>query len=352
MKCSHRHMTANWRGVPSSPQMADTGLQTRPLTGDDLERVIEIDSQYVGRRRDGFYRKRLEAALAEPANFIYIGCDVNGKLQGFLLARLQEGEYGTEGRAASMDAIGVDPATDRKGIGSGLLAALDEILAHKGIGSVYTQAEWTNLSMLGFFARAGFSLASRYILERDAGYLADFEFADDVIEEAGRLGDENDYSDAEGDQRGAFARDIIPCRVMTHSDLPAIVRIDSKISGRNHQAYYEQKFAEVFDQSGIRVSLVAEQDDHVVGFVMARVDFGEFDRIEPAAVLDTIAVDPGYTHHLVGTALLSQLLANLSTLRIEVIRSEADADHFDVLQFLQRNGFSNSQRLAFVRDVA
>jgi GNAT superfamily N-acetyltransferase len=114
------------------------------------------------------------------------------------------------------------------------------------------------------------------------------------------------------------------------------------------------------------VSLVAEQDDHVVGFAMARVDFGEFDRIEPTAVLDSIAVDPGYTHHLVGTALLSQLLANLSTLRIEVmsqllanlstlrievIRSEADAEHFDVLQFLQRNGFSNSQRLAFIREV-
>jgi N-acetylglutamate synthase-like GNAT family acetyltransferase len=332
--------------------MASENLHTRPLTADDLERVIDIDAQYVGRRREGFYRKRLEAALAEPASYVYIGGDRGGELQAYLLARLQEGEYGTEGRCASMDAIGVDPAVDRNGMGSTLVATLDEILVHKGIGSVYTQAEWFNLSMLGFFARMGFSLAPRYILERDAGYLEDFEFADDLVEEAGTLGDANDYSDAEGDQRGALARDIIPCRAMTHSDLPAIIRIDRKISGRSHTGYYEQKFSEVFDQSGIRVSLVAEQDDHVVGFVMARVDFGEFDRIEPAAVLDSIAVDPGYTHHLVGTALLSQLLANLATLRIEVIRSEADADHFDVLQFLQRNGFSNSQRLAFVRDIA
>ena len=332
--------------------MANTNFRTRPLIADDLDRAIDIDAQYIGRRRDGFYRKRLEAALAEPANFVYIGCDADGKLQGYLLARLQEREYGIEGRSASLDAIGVDSASDRKGMGRSLMAALDEILQHKGIGSVYSQAEWSNLSMLGFLARMGFSLAPRYILERDAGYLEDFEFADDLIQKAGRLGDANDYSDEQGDQRGALARDIIACRVMTHSDLPAIVRIDGKISGKNHQAYYDQKFAEVYDQSGIRVSLVAERDDHVVGFLMARVDFGEFDRIEPAAVLDTIAVDPGYTHHLVGTALLSQLLANLATLRIEVIRSEADADHFDVLQFLQRSGFSNSQRLAFVREVA
>lgn len=332
--------------------MDKPALQTRPLTADDLQRVIDIDAKYVGRRREGFYRKRLEAALADPGGFAYLGCEVNGELQGFLLARLQEGEYGTAGRSASLDAIGVDPQSGGKGMGAGLLQALDEILRHKGIGSVYSQAEWRNLPMLRFFAATDFNLAPRYILERDAGNLDEFAMLDELIEEAGRLGDPNDYSDAEGDQRGALARDMIPCRVMTHSDLPAIVKIDSKITGQNRQDYYTQKFAEVFEQSGIRVSLVAEQDDHVVGFAMARVDFGEFDRIEPAAVLDSIGVDPGYTHHLVGTAILSQLLANLGSLGIEVIRSEADAEHLDVLHFLQSNGFSNSQRLAFVRDVA
>ena len=332
--------------------MTSTDFHTRPLTAADLARVIDIDAQYVGRRRDGFYRKRLEAALADPGGFAYLACDVDGTLQGYLLARLQDGEYGTAGRSASMDAIGVDSASGGKGMGRSLLAALDEILRHKGIGAVYTQAEWSNLPMLRFFAGTEFSLAPRYILERDAGYLDDFEFADDLVEEAGRLGDPNDYSDAEGDQRGALVRDIVPCRAMQRADLPSIVRIDRKISGKDNEIYYEQKMAEVFGESGIRVSLVAEQDDHVVGFAMARVDFGEFDRIEPAAVLDSIAVDPGYTHHLVGTALLSQLLANLATLRIEVIRSEADAEHFDVLQFLQRNGFTTSQRLAFIREVA
>lgn len=324
---------------------------TRPLVADDLERVIEIDSQYTGRRREGFYRKRLEAALKVPLGFVYLGFEYDAGLQGFLLARLQQGEYGTARRTASLDAIGVDRSAATKGIGRALLEALDEILLHKGITSIYSQAEWRNLSMLEFFAGTGFSLAPRHILERSATNLSDLEIVDDLIEEADRLGDPNDYSDAEGDQRGALARDLIPCRAMRESDLDAIVKIDKKTTGQERRAYYEQKLAEVFDESGIRVSLVAEQDDHVVGFVMARVDFGEFDRIEPAAVLDSIAVDPGYAHHLVGTALLSQLLANLSALQTETIRSEADAEHFDVLQFLQRNGFSLSQRLTFERAV-
>ena len=281
--------------------------QTRPLVADDLQRVIEIDSSHTGHRRDGFFSKRLEAALAEPDKFVYLASDKNGALQGFLLARLQEGEYGTDEASASLDAIGVESAEATKGVGRTMLDALDQILKHKGIRTIHTQADWRNMHMLPFFAGTGFSLAQRHILERDASHMNDTQFADDLLEEASRLGDSNDYSDAEGDQRGALARDDILCRSLQAGDLPAIVKIDRKISGKNHQPYYEQKLAEALGESGVRVSLVAEQDDHVVGFVMARVDFGEFDRMEPAAVLDSIAVDPDYAHHLVGTALLAQL---------------------------------------------
>ncbi len=54
---------------------------------------------------------------------------------------------------------------------------------------------------------------------------------------------------------------------------------------------------------------------------MTRADFGELARIEAAAVVPgRIAVDPDYTHDLVGTALLFQLPANHLALQIEVVR--------------------------------
>jgi ribosomal protein S18 acetylase RimI-like enzyme len=327
-------------------------FRTRPLVADDLQRVIEIDSEYSGRRRDGFFRKRLDAALAEPHKFVYLGCEIESVLQGFLLARLQEGEYGTEEPSASFDAIGVDPGLVKKGLGRALLDALARILQHKGIATIHTQADWHNLPMLHFFAGTGFALAPRHILERAATPLHDEQYAYDLVEEAGKLGDANDYSDVTSDQAGAMARDLVACRSLRECDLPALVKIDRKISGKTHTGYYEQKIVEALGESGVRVSLVAEQDDHVVGFVMARVDFGEFDRIEPVAVLDSLAVDPDYVHHLVGTALLSQLLTNLAALQIEVVRSETDAEHSAVFGFLKRNGFSRSQRLPFVLSVS
>ena len=53
-------------------------ITTRPLTKNDFEAVVGIDAVNSGRRRPGFFEKRLEAALAEPNYFIYIGHDVGG----------------------------------------------------------------------------------------------------------------------------------------------------------------------------------------------------------------------------------------------------------------------------------
>ena len=97
----------------------------------------------------------------------------------------------------------------------------------------------------------------------------------------------------------------------------------------------------------MRVSLVADLDSVPVGFIMARVDLGEFGRVETTAVLDTIGVDPDYQNRGVGHALVSQLLANLGTLRVEKVRTEVDWQDHDLLAYLGRNGFRPSQQLCF-----
>jgi ribosomal protein S18 acetylase RimI-like enzyme len=146
---------------------------------------------------------------------------------------------------------------------------------------------------------------------------------------------------------GSLARDRIPVRTMIDSDLLALIAIDSRITGRDRSAYFERKLAEALHQSDVRVSLVAERDAGPVGFIMARVDFGEFGHVEPMAVLDTIGVDPDYRDQGVGRALLSQLLINLMTLRVEHIRTEIDWRDREFLGFLDHCGFHPSQLLCF-----
>lgn len=163
--------------------------------------------------------------------------------------------------------------------------------------------------------------------------------------------EELDFSDAYGDDYESLARDRVPVRSLQASDLDSLVRIDRKITGRDRDAYMRTKVQEALEESGVRVSVVAEMDGRVAGFAMARVDFGEFGRTEPEAVIDTVGVDPAYAYKGVGTALMSQLLLNLRALQVERVRTQIAANNIPLLNFLSNCGFRPSQRLAFSRPV-
>jgi ribosomal protein S18 acetylase RimI-like enzyme len=168
-----------------------------------------------------------------------------------------------------------------------------------------------------------------------------------------RVGDaaEIDYGKPATPDFGPLARDRIPVRAMMESDLSALIAIDRRITGRDRSGYFEGKLEEALHESDVRVSLVAELEGAVVGFIMARVDFGEFGRFEQTAVMDTIGVDPDASSQGVGRALLSQLLLNLGTLRVQRIRTEIAWRDRDVLAFLDSCGFRPAQQIALERHV-
>ena len=169
----------------------------------------------------------------------------------------------------------------------------------------------------------------------------------------GRTGEaaEINYGKPAAADFGPLARDRIPVRTMREDDLQALIAIDRRITGRDRSAYFERKLAEALHQSDVRVSLVADRDGVPAGFVMARVDFGEFGRIDPTAVIDTIGVDPDYRDHGIGQALISQLLINLMILRVEEVRTEIDWRDRDLLGFLDHCGFRPSQQLCFEQTI-
>jgi len=168
-----------------------------------------------------------------------------------------------------------------------------------------------------------------------------------------RVGDppEIDYSDASGDDYESLARDRHPVRSLERRDLDDIVAIDRRLSGRDRREYLAQKVDESLEETGVRVSVVVEAADRVAGFLMARVDYGEFGRLEAHAVIDTLGVDPSHGHEGVGTALLSQLLTNLQALRVERVRTEVAWNDHALLGFLERCGFRPAQRLVLRRKL-
>lgn len=163
---------------------------------------------------------------------------------------------------------------------------------------------------------------------------------------------ELDFSSETSDDFEALARDRIPVRSMEERDLAKLIDIDRRLTGRDRSAYFRQKMDEALRQSGVRVSLVAESDGHVAGYILARVDFGDYGRMEPEAVIDTIGVDPECARRGSGRDLLSQLVANLSGLRVERVRTNVAWNDLALLGFLGAAGFAPAQRLVVRRRIA
>jgi ribosomal protein S18 acetylase RimI-like enzyme len=320
----------------------------RPLCATDLEAVIAIDTGITGVSRRGYFEKRLVAATEQPRDYVYVGLEDETHLVGFAFAKLVNGEFGKPGASASLDAIGVDPGHGRKGYGHQLLQAVSKILAARGVESLTSQIDWSNSAMPGFFHGAGFELAPRLVLVRTTQ-----EIPPQLNEDRGEIwDDEPDYSSPEGDDFSALSRDKIPVRSMREGDLGKIITIDKAGTGTERADYYQRKLHESLHQSGVRVSLVAEQDGFPVGFIMARVDSGEFGHTSPEAEMDTIAVDPGYRGAGVGQALMARLVANLAVLRVETLRTEIDWNDGDLIAYLDACGFVPAQRISLVRPLA
>jgi len=153
------------------------------------------------------------------------------------------------------------------------------------------------------------------------------------------------FDDPSSDHFAALSRDRIPVRSLKPADLDQVVRIDRAAGGLDRRAYFERKFAEALAETGVRVSLVAELEGLTVGFMMARVDYGEFGQVAAAAVIDTLGTDPDWRGRGVAQALLSQLLVNLATLGVERVLTEVDWHDLDLLGFLGHTGFRPADRL-------
>ena len=149
------------------------GRDTRPLRADDVERVIAIDRAYSGQSRRRFFEKRFAAAKAQPEDFIHVGVVQDGALCGYAIARVLRGEFGHKQAVAVLDAIGVDAESRERGVGQALMTEFDAIMVRRNVHALQSQAEWTNLDLLRFFAAAGFELAPRLTLQRPVAALLD-----------------------------------------------------------------------------------------------------------------------------------------------------------------------------------
>ena len=149
-----------------TPGALDTGpVEVRTLCTEDLGWVVQVDKQYGGESRRGYYSLKLRQAEQDTGVHISLAAVVDGIPAGFLLGRLYYGEFGVPEPVAILDSIGVSRDFAGRKVAKALMRQLCMNLAGLHVDTIQTLVSWDQLDLMGFFQRAGFAPAPRFCLE-------------------------------------------------------------------------------------------------------------------------------------------------------------------------------------------
>lgn len=116
-------------------------------------------------------------------------------------------------------------------------------------------------------------------------------------------------------------------------DVDDIVRIDETLGGQTRKDHWQARV----DIAALRppwMSLVAETDGRVVGFLFGWVGESEFGIASRTGWIDLIGVDPPYRGHGVGRALVDRFVASGRELRaVATVATLIDIGQTDVRDF-------------------
>lgn len=150
---------------------------------------------------------------------------------------------------------------------------------------------------------------------------------------------------------GDLETEQVVVRRLRPEDLEAVIALDARSTGRRREEFFKLKLKQALADTGIEVSLAAEVQGAFAGFLLARVYYGEFGMLEPAAVLDTIGVRPELRGHGVGAALLRQLRTNLLGLGIQRLQTEVGWESLNLMAFFHHEGFHPAARFCLDLDL-
>lgn len=326
--------------------------KARRLAPSDLEAVVSIDAALSGRGRRAYFERRLSAAQRDAERNLQFAVEEDGALGGFILGHVLEGEFGRSEPELRLEAIGVKLAAQGGGIGAALGRAFEAEARRRGVPEIRTSARWREHDLLRFLDSAGYRLAASHVLDCGLADAALGSHGEEPVEPRALPRDSNDYgSPGAVAEFAELARDATEVGVLEETDLQGIARIDRRLTGRDRRSYLVRTLREGLSDSAIRVSLAARVDGGVAGYLMARVDYGDFGRAEPAAVIDTVGVDPLRARQGIGRALLSQLFVNLRGLGVERVETVVAAGDLALLGFFYAAGLRPAERLSFLKKL-
>jgi len=149
------------------PRIEPSDVTIRVLGTEDFAAIVEIDRLVLGRARPEYYERKMRHVIEGPDHIVSsLAAEVDGKLVGFLMGQVTDGEFGTLDTTAILDTIGIHPDYQRRGVARLLFDEYTRNMKAIGVGSIRTFIDWNAWDLIRFFDSLGFGPVATLNLER------------------------------------------------------------------------------------------------------------------------------------------------------------------------------------------
>ncbi|MEJ2739027.1 MAG: GNAT family N-acetyltransferase [Dehalococcoidia bacterium] len=147
--------------------MDSSNINIRLMKADDFDAVVEIDEKVLKASRPEYYKMKFEK-LVRSGDYVptSLVAEEEGKVVGFVMGEVFQGEYGIAEEKATLDTIGVHPDYQHRGIGERLIIEFMDHLKKLGVEKVNTLVYWDDPDLIHFFNMNHFSPSKTINLER------------------------------------------------------------------------------------------------------------------------------------------------------------------------------------------
>ena len=144
----------------------------------------------------------------------------------------------------------------------------------------------------------------------------------------------------------------VTVRPLRAADLPAVVRIDARHSGRTARPYWERVLPAFLRArgEGVRVGLAAESGGKLAGYLLGEVRAFEFGS-EPCGWIFAVGIEPRLSRAGIASRLLEEACARFRAAGIARVRTMVRRGDVPVLAFFRANGFAGGSFLQLERDL-
>lgn len=140
------------------------GPRVRPLDELDIGAITKIDERIAGQYRPEIWEERVGYYLRRDPDASQV-VEIDGKVVGFMMGDIRNGEFGIEEPSGWIERFGIDPDFRGRDLGKHLFEAVTGHFRDQGVRTLRTLVHENDKGVSGFLQAMGFRPAPLQALE-------------------------------------------------------------------------------------------------------------------------------------------------------------------------------------------